>query len=138
MVDGLTIDTTEFDRAIAQLSELPRQTLPFVRSALAYNATLVKQDWRDALQGTPSAPRVPLSITYTTKNLDGGFEVEVGAEKGTGKQGGVALLLEYGAPGNPSHLAAHGYGLAALQKNVGDLEQGIGKAIEDGLRAIDW
>lgn len=136
MADGITINTSEFDRAVAQLGQLPRETLPFVRKAVQFNVTLVKNDWRGRLEGNEYAPLVPYSITYSTKELAHGIEAEVGAEKGTGKQGGVALLLEYGAP--KRGLSARGYGLASLQDNLGDLEQGVAKAIDDGLRAIDW
>jgi hypothetical protein len=138
VADAITIDVSELDKAIAQLGQLSSETLPFVRKAVQVNVTLVKNAWREKLQGTPSAPRVPYSITYDTKELAGGVEAEIGATKGTGNQGGVALLLEYGAPNNPSHLAAHGYGLAALQENVEDLENGVGKAVDDGLKAIGW
>lgn len=138
MADGISVDLTDLHRAVAKLDALPAATRPFVRKAVQVNVTNVKNDWRDKLQGTPSAPRVPYSITYDTKELAGGIEAEVGATKGTGNQGGVALLLEYGAPNNPSRLAAHGYGLAALQENTEDLEVGVGRAIDDGLRAVDW
>ncbi|WFR66636.1 hypothetical protein P9139_18100 [Curtobacterium flaccumfaciens] len=138
MADTIRVDMTEFDRAIAQLEQLPAATLPFVRKAVQVNVTHVKEAWREKLQGTPSAPRVPYSITYDTKELNGGVEAEIGAAKGTGNQGGVALLLEYGAPNNPSHLPAHGYGLAALQENVDDLEAGVGMALDDGLRKVGW
>lgn len=136
MADSITIDNSEFDKAIAQLGTLPRNTLPFVRKAVQFNVNLIKQDWRGKLSGNPYAPRVPYSITYDTRELAGGVEAEIGAEKGTGKQGGVALLLEYGAP--KRGLSPRGYGLAALQDNLDDLEQGIGKALDDGLRAIQW
>lgn len=138
MADAVTIDVSEFDKAIAQLGQLSAETLPFVRKAVQVNVTHVKNAWREKLQGTPSAPRVPYSITYDTKELADAVEAEIGATKGTGNQGGVALLLEYGAPNNPSRLPAHGYGLAALQENVEDLEVGVGKAIDDGLKAIGW
>jgi hypothetical protein len=133
---ALTIDTTELDRAIAQLAELPAETLPFVRKAVQVNVTFVKEAWRSKLQGTAFAPRVPYSITYDTRELNGGVEAEIGATKGTGNQGGVALLLEYGAPSQ--NLGARGFGLAALQENADDLESGIGKALDDGLRAVGW
>lgn len=136
MADGITIDTSDFDRAIAQLAQLPEEARPLIRKAVQVNVTKVKAAWRDKLQGTPSAPRVPYSITYDTKELAGGVEAEIGATKGTGNQGGVALLLEYGAPNNPSHLPAHGYGLAALQENVEDLEFGVGQALDDAVKAV--
>jgi hypothetical protein len=136
MDDRITIDTTEFDRAVAQLGQLPRAVLPFVRSAVQYNVNLVKQDWRARLSGNEYAPLVPYSITYDTTELSQGITAEIGAEKGTGKQGGVALLLEYGAPRRG--LSARGYGLKSLQDNLDDLEKGAGKAIDDGLRAVGW
>jgi hypothetical protein len=136
VADALSIDLSEFNKAIAQLRDLPRSTVPFVRKAVQFNVTLVKNDWRSKLQGNEYAPRVPYSITYETRELAGAVEAEIGAEKGTGKQGGVALLLEYGAPARG--LGARGYGLAALQENLDDLEQGIGRALDDGLRAVGW
>jgi hypothetical protein len=139
VADAITIDVSELDKAIAQLGQLSSETLPFVRKAVQVNVTHVKNAWREKLQGTPSAPRVPYSITYDTKELAGGVEAEIGATKGTGNQGGVALLLEYGTPGHKYvNLPAHGYGLAALQENVEDLENGVGKAVDDGLKAIGW
>jgi hypothetical protein len=134
VADTVTIDTSEFDRAIAQLGMLPKATLPFVRKALQFNVNLIKSDWRGKLQGNPYAPRVPYSITYETRELPEAIEAEIGAEKGTGNQGGVALLLEYGAPARG--LGARGYGLAALQENLDDLKSGVGQAIDDGLRAV--
>lgn len=137
MVDAVTIDTSEFDRAIAQLAQLPDAARPLIRKAVQVNVTKVKDAWRDKLQGTPSAPRVPYSITYDTKELAGGVEAEIGATKGTGNQGGVALLLEYGTPRHKYvNLPAHGYGLAALQENVDDLEFGVGQALDDAVRAV--
>jgi hypothetical protein len=136
MADAVTIDTTEFDRAIVKLGRLPNEVLGFARKALQFNVTLIKEDWRGRLAGNQYAPLVPYSITYETKELADGVEAEIGAEKGTGKQGGVALLLEYGAPARG--LAARGSGLASLQDNLPDLEQGMGKAIDDGLKAIGW
>ncbi|WP_242089250.1 hypothetical protein [Curtobacterium sp. DN_7.5] len=136
MADAVTIDTSEFDRAIAQLARISDEARPLVRKAVQVNVTKVKEAWREKLQGTPSAPRVPYSITYDTKELAGGVEAEIGATKGTGNQGGVALLLEYGAPNNPSGLPAHGYGLASLQENVEDLEYGVGEAIDGAVKAV--
>lgn len=137
MADGITIDTSELDKALAKIGQLGPETIPFVRKAVQVNVTNVKNAWRDKLQGTPSAPRVPYSITYDTKELASGVEAEIGATKGTGNQGGIALLLEYGTPGHKYvNLPAHGYGLAALQENVDDLETGVGRALDDGIRAV--
>jgi hypothetical protein len=136
MPDDVTVDTSELDRAVAQLGEVPRKTLGYVRKAVQVNVMLVKADWREKLAGNEYAPLVPLAITYDTRELAGGIEAEIGAEKGTGKQGGVALLEEYGAPAR--NLAPRGFGAASLQENLADLEQGVAKALDDGLRAAGW
>ncbi len=136
MAEGIIVDLTDFNRAIAQLGKVPDTTQPLIRKAVQFNVNLVKQAWRSKLSGNEYAPRVPYSITYETRELSNAIEAEIGAEKGTGKQGGVALLLEYGAPAQ--NLGARGYGLASLQENLDDLEQGVGKAIVDGLRAAGW
>lgn len=135
MADGFFIDSHRLDDVAVALGALPRATLPKVRSAVQFNANLVKQQWRASLQGNPYAPRVPFSITYDTRELAGGVEAEIGAERGTGKQGGVALLLEYGAPAQK--LAPRGYGAMAMLDNIDDLRQGLLKAIDDGLSAVN-
>ena len=135
MADEVVIDTTELDRLVVDLRNAPASIARDVRSALQVNATCVKESWRSKLQGNPYAPRVPFSITYDTQISDDGIEVEIGAQKGTGRQGGVALLLEYGAPRRG--LAPRGYGLAALQENLEDLERGISRAIGSGLQDND-
>lgn len=134
--DEFTIDTSEFDRAIADLSRAPVVLLPKVRSAVQVFDGNVKDSWRDKLFGNEYAPRVPYSITYDTKVLARSVESEIGAEKGTGKQGGVALLLEYGAPRRG--LSARGYGAASLAENLPDFEKGIGIALADSMKEVGW
>ena len=133
--DEFFIDTHLLDQVAVALGNVPGATLPKVRSAVQFNSNLVKQDWRKALAGNRYAPRVPFSITYSTIELPDAITSEIGAEKGTGKQGGVALLLEYGAP--RKKLAPRGYGMHSVQDNLDDLEKGLRKAIEDGLAAVN-
>lgn len=135
MADDVTIDTSELDRLVVDLTNAPVSIARQVRSALQVNAQHVKESWREKLAGNAYAPRVPFSITYDTKISDDGIEVEIGAQKGTGRQGGVALLLEYGAPRRG--LAPRGYGLAALQENLEDLERGISRALGSALQDND-
>lgn len=132
--DDFFIDTHQLDQVAVALGNVPGATLPKIRSAVQFNSNLVKQDWRKSLAGNRFAPRVPFSITYTTTELPDAITSEIGAEKGTGKQGGVALLLEYGAPAKK--LAPRAYGMFAVQDNLDDLDKGIRKAIEDGLAAV--
>jgi hypothetical protein len=131
--DELFIDAHQLNQVAVALGNVPAATLPKVRSAVQFNANLVKQEWRNSLRGNRYAPRVPLSITYDTHELADAVTAEIGAEKGTGKQGGVALLLEYGAPAQK--LGPRGYGATAVLDNLDDLRQGMAKAIEDGIAA---
>jgi hypothetical protein len=136
------IDSHQLNRVAVALGNVPGATLPKVRSAVQFNANLVKQAWRDKLRGNEFAPRVPYSITYETHELPDAVTAEIGPirgpviehRKGTGgTQGGVALLLEYGAPAKK--LAPRGYGAKAVLDNLGDLRHGITKAIADGVAA---
>lgn len=128
MADDVVIDTTQLDRLVVDLNNMPASIARNVRSALQVSAGHVKESWRGKLQGNAYAPRVPFSITYDTRITGDGIEVEIGAQKGTGRQGGVALLLEYGAPRRG--LAPRGYGLASLEENMADLERGMRLAID--------
>jgi hypothetical protein len=78
-------------------------------------------------------PRRPVLLVPSAAGSD--IEFEIGARKGIGKQGGVVLLLEYGAPRKA--LGARGFGVAALQENVDDLEQGIAKALDTAARRVN-
>lgn len=133
MADEFTIDTSEFDRAIVELGRMPPAVMRRADQAGRANAQTVRDAWRDKVSGNEYAPRAPYSITYD--RISGGsesFEYEIGPEKYIGRQGGVVLLLEYGAP--RKNLGARGYGLAALIENVDDLERGVQQALVDGAR----
>jgi hypothetical protein len=134
--DDFTIDTSEFDKAIVQMRRIPDVAKPLVRAAVQFNLQEIKASWRSKLEGDPMAPRAPYSISYDTTLSGNEVRGEVGANKGTGQQGGVVLLKEYGAP--QRSLGARGYGLAALQENLDDLEQGIGKALAQAATVAGW
>lgn len=138
MADGFSLDMSDFERLEADLRDAPREAAGDVVTALAVNAGKVKASWREKLQGNEYAPRVPFSIDYeqigTLTALASGVEFEIGARKGSGKQGGVALLLEFGAPARG--LTPRGFGAASLAENEGDLVEGVTKAIDSALRKV--
>jgi len=134
--DDFRIDLSEFDKAIVQMRRIPATAKPLVRSAVQFNLQLVKAAWRSKLEGDPMAPRSPYSISYDTTVSGNEIRGEVGANKGTGQQGGVVLLKEYGAPRRS--LGARGYGLASLQENIDDLENGIAKALVQAASVNGW
>ena len=131
MPDGY-VDTSELGRLAVDLNTYGEEVAKDVDTALEVNARNIKDDWRDKVSGSDSAPRAPFSIDYerTTVATFAGWSVEyeIGARKGIGKQGGVVLLFEIGAPAK--NLGARGFGLASLLENIADLETGITKALD--------
>lgn len=137
MADGLSIQVSApgADELADKLEAFGDALQPKLRSALAYNATLVRDEWRESLGGTSHAKLSPSSITYDTRpRANGDVAVEIGAVKYAGRQGGVALLREYGV--SSQHTAREEFGLHALQNNVDDLVQGINIAIGDTIRQV--
>lgn len=141
MPDDFRIDTSDLTRAVVQLRQIPTVALPLIRSAVQVNLQHVKESWRGKLEGDEFAPRTPYSISYDTEVSGNEVRGEVGANKGTGQQGGVALLKEYGATNKFSgatSLGARGYGLASLQENLEDLEGGVAKALAQAASVNGW
>jgi hypothetical protein len=132
VADAFTVDTSEIDRLVADLRDYPDVAAKEVDQALEVNARNIKDSWKGKIEGNEHAPLAPLSIDYERTAVatfaGSGVEYEIGARKGIGKQGGVVLLLEYGAP--KKRLGARGFGLASLSENVADLESGMGKALD--------
>jgi hypothetical protein len=126
------VDASELDRLSVDLGQYGEEVAKDVDKALEFNARNIKDAWRDKVQGNEYAPRAPFSIDYERTGVatfaGSSVEYEIGARKGTGKQGGVVLLLEFGAPAK--NLGARGSGLAAMSENVADLEKGIAKALD--------
>jgi len=140
VTDQVYVDTSELDRyAVHALGEYAKAAAADIDKTLEFNANLIKKSWRDKVSGNEYAPRAPFSIDYERKGFASfaGSEVEyeVGARKGVEKQGGVVLLLEYGAP--KKGLSARGFGIAAMQENLDDLEQGVAKALDTAARKVE-
>lgn len=133
------VDTSDLQRLSVDLGNYAAAAGREIAQAVEFNARLVKDAWRGKVSGNEYAPRAPFSIDYERKGLasavGSNIDFEIGARKGVGKQGGVVLLLEYGAP--KKALGARGFGAAALQENVDDLEQGIAKALDTAARRVN-
>lgn len=116
------------------LGEVPKATAPFIRKAIEVTARHVKDDWKKNATGASHLFPAPPSVTYDMKGGEGirggSVEAEVGPEKGR-KQSRFLGIVEDGAPTTPPKK----YGQRALDSNVEDFEQGIQRAIDDGLKA---
>ena len=131
MASAITVDMSEVDRLVVDLRDFPDVAAKEVDQALEVNARNIKDSWRGKVEGNEHAPLAPYSIDYERTAVatfaGSSVDYEIGARKGIGKQGGVVLLLEFGAP--KKRLGARGFGLAALSENVEDLERGITLAL---------
>lgn len=142
MADGATIDSSDFARLAADLGKVPPETGEYAAKALEVSARRVRDDWRQNATGLAHAPAFPYSITYDVGSTSGALRgllggagaqdlmAEIGPEKGRA-QGALGNLIEFGSVNNPPMGLGHG----ALQLNEPDFEQGIDRAIADGLRA---
>lgn len=129
VADGISIDSSELDRLAADLGAAPAKASTNIRKAVQVTAQLVRDDWREPWQGSATVPGAARSISYDTKGVTGsGVSAEIGPE--LGGQGSLVGLFE---EGDARNVGARGFGLAALQKNMGDFERGLTKAVEDIL-----
>jgi hypothetical protein len=134
--DGIRIDTSDFKALSATFEQvLPAEAAKTIPQALEVNARKIKDAWNGKLYRQGHAKRTGRSITYDISKFAGFgstvWQAEIGAVTGSGRQAYITRLLEYGSANNPPH----GYGSAALDENVGDLESGLDRALRDAEKA---
>lgn len=141
MADGISLDFSDVVKLAASLGKVADNAGEEIRKAVEVTARRVKDDWRDPLKGSQHLPGGAASVTYSlgssgesflrdvfnsgSGELANAVTAEIGPElKG---QGPLVGMLEYGTPTT----GARGFGAAALEKNQGDFEKGLTKALED-------
>ncbi|TFD27520.1 hypothetical protein [Cryobacterium cryoconiti] len=126
-------DFSEFDRLAADLAEVPKNTGPWINSAIHVTSQKVRKSWQDKLRGSRSLPGLPSAVTYDITTFQGfGASViqsEIGFDKAR-RQGPLGVFSEYGSINNPPR----GFGLAALQENQDDFQEGLARAVDDALK----
>lgn len=130
----MSFDFHELDRLAADLASAPDKAGPFIRKAVEVTSRKIKDDWKKNTAGLKHAPAFPRSISYDITTFEGFGASVIKAEIGPDKsrpQGALGNLLEFGSTNN----APRGDGHGALQKNQGDFESGLAKALVDGLKA---
>lgn len=122
-------DNEDLYRLAADFEDVAADASDFVMKAVQVNAHNTRDTWREKSTGFAHLPAFPYSITYDVRGRDNQIEAEVGPDKSRA-QGALGNLVEFGSVNN----TGFGFGLAALQENEADLEQGITKALEDGRK----
>lgn len=124
----------DFSSLARDIDEVPKTTAPFMRKAVEVTARNIKDAWRDKLTGSERLPFLGSTVSY---DVTGGqairaaaIEAEIGIDKSR-YSGPLGNISEFGTPRTPGR----GYGLAALVENADDLDKGIQRAIDDGLKA---
>lgn len=130
---SMDFDFSDITRLVADLADVPKKSEKHITTAVKVTALKVKQAWRGKVAGSPGlggiAPSINFDIKHNTVFGSDFTEAEIGADKGKA-QGDLANVSEFGTPFHPPR----GFGLAALQENIGDFEKGLGNAVDDGLK----
>lgn len=126
----IDLSSSELNRLVADLREVPDGAHRNIRSAVQFTAHGIRDTAREYASGIRHAPHYPKAITYDVE--DRGVGVGVGAEIGPEKerrQGALGNILEYGTVNNApfAHLGP------ALDWWSPDFSQGLEKAAADAL-----
>lgn len=105
--------------------ELPKGT----KKALEVNAHHVKETWQAGLEGS-DVPAAASTIRYEVRGNAEGASASIASTEGSRRLRGYTYAAEYGSP----TVGARGYAQAAVQRNLGDLERGVGIAGQNALR----
>lgn len=123
----------ELNALARDLGEIPKATAPFIRKAVEVSARNIKDIIKDEYSDARALPGASRSISYDLKGNTGarlgGITAEIGPE--LGEQGSIVGLVDEGAPRTPGRKRIP----KALTQEAPGFEQGIQKAIDDGLRA---
>lgn len=133
MSDGVLIDFSELNQLAASLENVAANAGKNVRQAVEITSRKIKDGWRDKLKGSVYLPALPYAITYDVTTFSGfGASViqsEIGPDKDR-NQGALGNISEFGTVNNPPR----GFGLATLQENLKDYEDGLALALADAER----
>jgi hypothetical protein len=121
------LEVTGLDDLIVDLDAAHLKVMAGVVKAGHVFGGKVKTLWRSFDSGLAHAPGYPYTIGYDLTLSGDGIEVEIGPEAGS--VGDLGWLIEYGSVNNPPH----GSGARALALCAGDLEYGVGLALEKML-----
>jgi len=134
VADSVSFDFSALDALSAGLGDIPQATGKAVRTAIERTARSVKDEWNKNLYKDGHAKFTGRAITYDIEGsaaaTGSNLTAEIGAVKGSGRQAGVVVLLEFGSINNPPHGAGHG----ALQTNQADFVKGMEAAAVDSLK----
>jgi len=134
MADSIGFDFSEINKLAANLGDVARNAGPNVRSAVEVTALKVKRAWQDPLKGSNTLHALPAAVTYDIEvdNSAGGTAVaaEIGFDLSRA-QGPLGGISEYGAP----TIAGRGFGLAALEANQADFQNGLDIALRQAERS---
>lgn len=123
----MKFDLSGISRLVFQIEDALKVADSDAAKALKVNAFNIKRDWQEPLKGSATVPGGAAAVTFDVEVGVGAGRAEIGPElRG---QGPIVGMLEYGTP----NTGPRGYGAAALQKNVEDLERGLSKAVGDAF-----
>jgi hypothetical protein len=127
-------DFGELDQLAADLGDVTDNAGPNVSKAIGITSLKVKKAWQGRLDGSSTLPGLPSAVTYDITTFQGfGVSViksEIGFEKDR-RQGALGNFSEFGTPKVPGR----GYGLAALEENQKDFEDGLAIALRQAERS---
>lgn len=143
MPDGVSFDFSELTRHAASLTAAPRESGPFMRSAIMRTSGNIKKEAVESVGRSPMWKAAAGAIDYDLVVEPGEalstLTSHIGYDKGKAA-GALGNLREFGAPeatygGKSVPLAPHNDLLNAMKNNVEDFERGIIRALDDAEKA---
>lgn len=123
-------DFSELMALATDLENAPAAASPFIRKAVQVTAHKVKKDAQNTVSTRKQIGHAAAAIHYETQESGSGVDAEIGYDKGG--VGNLGNIVEFGSPRfSPSHDLGN-----ALLNNEADFEDGIAKAVSDGMREV--
>lgn len=122
-------DASEFFTLARELGEVPAKTLPVLMKSMTDGGKVVERSWKNRAAQTHTSHAMFFSESIETEvtAVLGGVTVDIGpvVESGTGNQGFLGRVLEFGGSHSPAYMHGH----KALTENEGQIERAIDQSI---------
>lgn len=128
-----SFDFAELDQLAGDLGDVPKNSGPFINSALQVSSQKIQKAWQEKLRGSVMLPQLPYALSYDVTTFQGFGVSLIKSDIGFDKhrpQGALGNVSEFGTPTTPPRA----FGLASLHENEADFQHGLEMAVDDALK----
>lgn len=129
MADGITIDTSDARRVVAELGRVVPRAVPGIEAVLKKGADNLKKGMAGEFEKSPHFKRISATVSYERRGFASEIAYEVGPEMGRGAGSLAGIAVDGGANGGGGRVDVD----QLLEPEVAAIEKHLSKLLGDLL-----